>query len=138
MGLQCGIAGAVPASLSSVLKTVGDLTLCQKINDAHWKRTDMKSVAGGILAGSLGTTLSGLIGGVGQSTFSSNVGLSMATGGTSRAIALLPGPPDRTRARLHQRCSWDIRSFATARVKMRTTVSSGTSTIWATVCSARR
>lgn len=79
------------ASLSSVLKTVGDLTLCQKINDSYWKRTDMKSVAGGILAGSIGTTLSGLIGGVGQSTFSSNIGLSMATGVTSRAVALPAG-----------------------------------------------
>jgi NCS2 family nucleobase:cation symporter-2 len=79
------------ASLSSVLKTVGDLTLCQKINDANWKRTDMKSVSGGILAGSLGTTFAGLLGGVGQSTFSSNVGLSMATGATSRAIALPTG-----------------------------------------------
>jgi len=79
------------ASLSSVLKTVGDLTLCQKINDNHWKRTDMKSVAGGILAGSIGTTLSGIIGGVGQSTFSSNVGLSMATGVTSRVVALPAG-----------------------------------------------
>jgi NCS2 family nucleobase:cation symporter-2 len=48
-------------------------------------------VAGGILAGSIGTTLSGLIGGMGQSTFSSNVGLSMATGVTSRAVALPAG-----------------------------------------------
>ena len=88
MGL---LAPFLIASLSSVLKTVGDLTLCQKINDSHWKRTDMKSVAGGILAGSIGTTLSGLIGGVGQSTFSSNIGLSMATGVTSRAVALPAG-----------------------------------------------
>ena len=43
------------ASLASTLKTVGDLTLCQKINDAEWKRTDMKSVSGGILAGSICT-----------------------------------------------------------------------------------
>ena len=76
------------ASISSVLKTVGDLTLCEKINDADWKRTDMKSVSGGILAGSLGTTFAGLAGGMGQSTFSSNVGLSMATGATSRSIAM--------------------------------------------------
>ncbi len=76
------------ASVSSVLKTVGDITLCQKINNAEWKRTDMKSVSGGILAGSLGTTVAGLIGGVGQSTFSSNVGLSMATGATSGAVAV--------------------------------------------------
>jgi NCS2 family nucleobase:cation symporter-2 len=67
---------------------VGDLTLCQKINDADWKRTDMQSVSGGILAGAIGTGLSGLLGGIGQSTFSSNVGLSLATGATSRSIAI--------------------------------------------------
>lgn len=76
------------ASVSSILKTVGDLTLCEKINDADWKRTDMKQVSGGILSGSLCTVLAGLGGGMGQSTFSSNVGLSMATGATSRTIAL--------------------------------------------------
>jgi xanthine permease XanP len=76
------------ASLASTLKSVGDLTLCQKINDLDWKRTEMKSVSGGILAGSIGTMLAGLLGGAGQSTFSSNVGLSIATGATSRHIAL--------------------------------------------------
>ncbi|MGH8469479.1 MAG: solute carrier family 23 protein [Gammaproteobacteria bacterium] len=64
------------------------LTLCQKINDADWKRTDMQSVSGGIFAGAIGTGLSGLLGGIGQSTFSSNVGLSLATGATSRSIAI--------------------------------------------------
>ena len=76
------------ASVSSILKTVGDLTLCEKINDADWKRTEMKPVSGGIMAGALCTTAAGLGGGLGQSTFSSNVGLSMATGATSRSIAL--------------------------------------------------
>jgi xanthine permease XanP len=76
------------ASLASILKSVGDLTLCQKINDADWKRTDMQSVSGGIFAVAIGTGLSGLLGGIGQSTFSSNVGLSLATGVTSRSIAL--------------------------------------------------
>jgi Permease family len=65
-------------SLASTLKAVGDLTLCQKINDADWKRTDMQSVSGGISAVAIGTGLSGLLGGIGQSTFSSNVGLSLA------------------------------------------------------------
>lgn len=41
------LAPFLVATVSSVLKTVGDLTLCQKINDSHWKRTDMKSVAQG-------------------------------------------------------------------------------------------
>lgn len=79
------------ASLASTLKSVGDLTLCQKINDTDWKRTDMQSVSGGVLAGAIGTGLSGLLGGIGQSTFSSNVGLSLATGATSRFIAIPAG-----------------------------------------------
>jgi xanthine permease XanP len=66
---------------------VGDLTLCEKINDSGWKRTEMNEVSGGILAGGICSAVSGLLGGVGQSTFSSNVGLSMATGATSRVIA---------------------------------------------------
>ena len=78
-------------SLSSAMKSIGDLTLCQKANDAAWKRTDMKSVSGGLLAGSIGSTVAGLLGGVGQSTFSSNIGLSIATGATSRAVALPAG-----------------------------------------------
>ena len=76
------------ASLASTLKSVGDLTLCQKINDTDWKRTDVKSVSGGVLAGSICTTAAGLLGGIGQSTFSSNVGLSIATSATSRSIAM--------------------------------------------------
>jgi len=76
------------ASLASTLKAVGDLTLCQKINDADWKRTDMQSVSGGIFANAIGTGLSGLLGGIGQSTFSSNVGLALATGAASRSIAI--------------------------------------------------
>lgn len=79
------------ASLTASLKTVGDLTLCQRINDADWKRTDMKSVGGGLLANGIGTTISGLFGGVAQNSVSSSVGLSLATGTTSRAIALPTG-----------------------------------------------
>jgi len=79
------------ASLSSMLKSVGDLTLCQKINNTKWERTDMKPVSGGILAGSLCSFFSGLVGGMGQSTFSSNVGLSIATGVTSRTVAYPTG-----------------------------------------------
>lgn len=79
------------ASLSSMLKSVGDLTLCQKIDNTKWRRTDMKPVGGGILAGSLCSFFSGLVGGMGQSTFSSNVGLSIATGVTSRTLAYPTG-----------------------------------------------
>jgi len=79
------------AMVCSSLKSVGDLTTCQKINDAAWKRPDMKNISGGILADSVGCITAGALGGMGQSTSSTNVGLSIATGATSRVIAFAQG-----------------------------------------------
>ena len=76
------------AALTASLKTVGDTTLCQKANDTGWKRTDMKSVSGGVFANGFGSAVSGLLGGIGQNTTSSSIGISIAAGTTSRAIAL--------------------------------------------------
>jgi len=76
------------AALTASLKTVGDTTLCQKVNDVAWKRTDMKSVSGGVFANGFGSAISGLLGGVGQNSASSSIGISLAAGTTSRAIAL--------------------------------------------------
>jgi NCS2 family nucleobase:cation symporter-2 len=76
------------AALTASLKTVGDTTLCQKINDTGWKRTDMQSVSGGVFANGFGSAVSGLLGGIGQNTASSSIGISLAAGTTSRAIAL--------------------------------------------------
>jgi NCS2 family nucleobase:cation symporter-2 len=76
------------AAMAASLKTVGDTTLCQKANDTGWKRTDMRSVSGGVFANGFGSAVSGLLGGIGQNTASSSIGISIATGTTSRAIAL--------------------------------------------------
>jgi NCS2 family nucleobase:cation symporter-2 len=75
----------------STLKTVGDITTCQKINDVDWKRTDMKNVSKGILADGMSDVIGGLVGGLGQSTSSSNIGLSIGTGATSRKTAFAIG-----------------------------------------------
>ena len=75
----------------SSLKTIGDITTCQKINDADWKRTDMKNVSQGILADGLSAIFGGIVGTMGQSTSSSNIGLSVGTGATSRRIAFAIG-----------------------------------------------
>lgn len=77
--------------IAATIKTVGDLTLCQKMNDSEWKRTDMESVSGGVMANSLGTVFSGLMGGFAQNNASACLGLELATGVTSRAIALPAG-----------------------------------------------
>ncbi|MGA9529037.1 MAG: solute carrier family 23 protein [Terriglobales bacterium] len=76
------------AALTASLKTVGDTTLCQKANDSGWKRTDMGSVSGGVFANGLASAISGVLGGIGQNTSSSCIGISLAAGTTSRAIAL--------------------------------------------------
>ena len=79
------------AVLCSSLKSVGDLSTCQKINDTEWKRPDLKNVQRGILADAVGCFFAGILGGFGQSTSSSNVGLSIATGVTSRVLAWSTG-----------------------------------------------
>jgi xanthine permease XanP len=81
----------IVATICSTFKTVGDLGTCQKINDADWKRPDMHRITPGILVDGIGGILPGIIGGFGQSTSSSNVGLSVATGSTSRVIAYAAG-----------------------------------------------
>jgi len=93
-GMSFSTALIVPfvvAALSSALKTMGDLTTCQKVNDAGWKRPDMKSISKGILACASGNLMSGFAGALGQSPSSSNIGLSIATGATSRTIAYATG-----------------------------------------------
>ena len=51
----------------------------------------MANMKKGILADGLGCLTAGLLGGMGQSSSSTNIGLSMATGATSRAIAIPTG-----------------------------------------------
>ncbi len=79
------------AAVCASLKCVGDITTCQKINDAEWKRPDMHNISKGILAEAVKTTLGGVIGGCAHTTSSANIGLSLATGATSRIIAYLLG-----------------------------------------------
>lgn len=83
-------AVAVPfaiASVAAALRTIGVITTCQRINDANWKRPEARSIAGGVLADGLGCALGGLLGAPGMASAPSSVGVSQATGATSRVIA---------------------------------------------------
>lgn len=79
------------AALACSLRAMGDITTCQKINDPDWKRQDILSVQRGLLADGLGTMVAGLLGTVGLNTFSGSIGISVATGITSRRVALAIG-----------------------------------------------
>ena len=79
------------AGLASLIKGVGDLSTAQKINDETWVTPEMGSIRGGVLADALAVLSAGLLGGMAQSTSSSNVGVSLATGVTSRYIGFSAG-----------------------------------------------
>lgn len=79
------------AGLAGSLKTIGNLTSCQKINDPKWTRPDMDNYGKGTLTDGVTNILAGVFGGLGQSTSSGNIGLSLATGATSRRIGIIAG-----------------------------------------------
>ncbi len=81
----------IVATIASTLKAVATLTMCQKINDAEWKRPDLENIGKGTFADGLASVLGGLLGGLGQSLYASSVGLSVATGATSRIVAFFTG-----------------------------------------------
>lgn len=78
-------------AMAACLKTVGDLTTAQRINDADWVRPDMRNIGRGTLANGIGSALAGLSGTVGLNASSANIGVSGATGVTSRRIAWATG-----------------------------------------------
>jgi NCS2 family nucleobase:cation symporter-2 len=79
------------AALGTCIRGIGDITICQKINDDDWVRPDMRSVSGGVLANGVSNVLGGVLGGHGVSTYTSSVGLAAATGVTSRRVGYAIG-----------------------------------------------
>ena len=78
-------------SICGALKSFGNLVMCEKVNDDAWTRPDIRRIGGGLVADGIAVTLSGLLGGVASDTSASNVGLSGATGATSRWIGVAAG-----------------------------------------------
>ena len=74
-------------ALASTAKTIGLISLCQKLNDANWREPDMDAVRRGVLADGLGTTFAGLCGTIGINSMPSAVAIPAATGLASRRLA---------------------------------------------------
>ena len=81
----------VVAAFAATLRAMGDITICQKTNDAEWIRPDMRTISGGAMANGTSTFIAGIFGTIGINTSTSNVGLAAATGITSRKVALAVG-----------------------------------------------
>lgn len=77
----------IAAGLAAAIRTVGVVSTCQKANDASWTRPDFANIRKGVLADGLGCAAGGLVGAPGMNIGPSLVGVSIATGVTSRAIA---------------------------------------------------
>lgn len=75
------------AGVAAAVRTVGVVTVCQRINDSAWRRPDLRNIRKGILADGLGCMVGGAMGAPGMNISPSLVGLSSASGATSRAIA---------------------------------------------------
>ncbi len=75
------------AAVATAIRTMGDVTICQKTNDAEWVRPNLRSLGGGVLANGLANVGAGVLGTVGTSPSTSGIGLAAATGVTSRRVA---------------------------------------------------
>lgn len=81
------IALALVAVLTQ-LDTLGSVTMLDKMNDADWKRADMRAVSGGIRASGLGDVLGAVLGSFPTAVCSANIALAYATRSTARVIGL--------------------------------------------------
>jgi xanthine permease XanP len=85
------VAPFAVASLAATLRAMGDVSNAQRINDADWVRPNFGSLAGGVSANGVAVLFCGLVGSCGLNTYSSSIGLSGATGVTSRSIGYAIG-----------------------------------------------
>ena len=90
-GISFNMGLALPfalTALASALKAMGSVALSQRVNDAAWVRPDMANVSRGLAADGATTMVGALLGSpLGSNPGSSNVGLAVATGVTSRRVA---------------------------------------------------
>lgn len=78
-------------ALASATRVMGDVVSCQKLNDAEWRRPELRSIADGVLTNGLTTVVAGVLGTIGASTSTANIGLTKATGVASRRVGYAIG-----------------------------------------------
>lgn len=80
---------AVPfavSGLAAAMNSTAVITTYQRLTDAHWVRPDMATIARGVCGDGIATMVAGLLGTYGVTVSSANVGLTAATGVTTRVI----------------------------------------------------
>ncbi len=70
------------------IDTVGSLILLDKMDDADWRRPDMKQASRGVLGAGIADFIGGVLGSMPTATSSANIGLCHASAVTSRTVGL--------------------------------------------------
>lgn len=94
LGWRFDWALVLPFAIAGVATTVmlmGNLSTAQRINDDNWVRPDFKSFSRGLVGSGLTALTCGLLGSPGLTSSTASVGLSNASGMTSRAVAYVAG-----------------------------------------------
>ncbi len=76
----------VIAAVAATVVLMGNISTAQRINDSEWTRPNFKSISGGVAGSGLSVLLCGLMGSPGVNTSVSSIGLSQASGMTSRVL----------------------------------------------------
>ena len=79
------------AGIASVLKTAACISACREINGESTDDSSLDTIGGGMLSVGLSNIISGLAGGMGNSAAAGNIGLSFATGISSRRVGFALG-----------------------------------------------
>jgi xanthine permease XanP len=85
------LAPFIIVALAGTLHLMGNISTAQRINDDDWIRPDFRSLTGGLAGNGIAAILCGLAGSLGINSYTSCIGVSTATGITSRSVAYAIG-----------------------------------------------
>jgi xanthine permease XanP len=83
------IAPFAVVAIAGILNLIANIPYAQRINDADWTRPDLTSLRGGLVGNGIATVISAVIGSMGINSYGPSIGLSAATGITSRSLAYI-------------------------------------------------
>lgn len=78
------LIGLAFVALLVQIDSIGSFILIDKMDDADWRRADMKQASRGVLAAGITDFVGGLLGSTPTATSSANIGLTHASGSTTR------------------------------------------------------
>jgi xanthine permease XanP len=85
------LAPFVVVALAGTLHLMGNVSTAQRINDDDWVRPNFSSLSGGLRGHGIAAVFCGLVGSLGVNSYTSCIGVSTATGITSRNVAYAIG-----------------------------------------------